>query len=166
MKNLVIYGGTFDPPHLGHLNTALAIQDILHFDRLIFLPCKTPVLKQATLASSEQRVNMLKLALEGYSNFDIDLREITRITPSFMVETLESFRQDLGDQVAITLCLGSDAFLQLPQWHSWRKILKLSNVLVIKRAPDPVNTNTSETDRAGSRGQAAGRLIVRFLTKT
>lgn len=159
MKNLIIYGGTFDPPHLGHLNTALTIQDILHFNRLIFLPCKTPVLKQATLASSEQRVNMLKLALEGYSNFEIDLREITRDTPSFMVDTLEAFRRELGGQTAITLCIGSDAFIQLPQWHCWEKILKLSNLLVIKRAPDPVKAQSYDTepDQADSCDQAAGR---------
>ena len=137
MKNIIIYGGTFDPPHYGHLNTARAVQNNFHFDRFVFLPCKTPVLKDVAVASSAQRVSMLKLALEDYPEFEIDLREITRSTPSFMVETLESFHQSLDQNTAVTLCLGSDAFMQLPQWHSWQKILELSNILVIKRAQNP-----------------------------
>lgn len=133
MKNILIYGGTFDPPHNGHLNTALAVQNRLHFNRFVFLPCKTPVLKKASLASGKERVAMLKLALEDYLAFEIDLREMTRDTPSFMVDTLASYRQELGHHAKITLCLGTDAFMQLPQWHSWQKILELSHLLVIKR---------------------------------
>lgn len=134
MKNIVIYGGTFDPPHYGHLNTACAIQNHIHFDRFIFLPCKTPVLKAAALASSKHRLAMLKLALSNTPEFEIDTREITRSTPSFMVETLESFRHELGENTAISLCIGMDAFLQLPHWKSWNKILKLSHLIVMKRA--------------------------------
>ena len=133
MKTLLIYGGAFDPPHDGHIKTALAVQRDLHFDRFVFLPCKTPVLKNATLATSKQRIHMLQLALQPYPEFEIDPREITRSTPSFMVETLKSFREALGYKVAITICLGTDAFIQLPQWHCWQKILELSNILVIRR---------------------------------
>ena len=134
MHNLILFGGSFDPPHLGHLNTALAVQNHIHFERFIFLPCKTPVLKAATTASCQQRIQMLKLALEPYPTFEIDQREIQRETPSFMVDTLKSFRDDLGEQVSITLLLGMDAFQQLPQWPNWQTILDLCHLLVIKRA--------------------------------
>lgn len=133
-NNILIYGGSFDPIHLGHLNTALAVQKHMQFGRFIFLPCKTPVLKKATTATCEQRIHMLELALAPYPKFAIDLREIQRDTPSFMVDTLKSFRDELGGQAAMTLLLGMDAFLQLPHWHAWEKILKLSHLLVIKRA--------------------------------
>jgi nicotinate-nucleotide adenylyltransferase len=133
MHNLVLFGGTFDPVHLGHVNTALAIQNHMHFERFIFLPCKSPVLKNTTMASSEQRIDMLKLAIRPWPEFELDLREIKRETPSFMVDTLQSFREELGNQVSITLLLGMDAFLQLPQWHEWQKILELSHLLVIQR---------------------------------
>lgn len=131
--NLMIYGGTFDPPHHGHLNTAKAVQDHMHFEHLVFLPCKIPVLKKAAESTVEQRITMLRLALEHETPFEIDLREITRDTPSFMVETLKSFRQDWGPDAAITLLLGMDAFLDLPRWHEWRTILQLSHLLIIKR---------------------------------
>ena len=144
MQTILIYGGTFDPPHYGHLNTAKAIQKHVHFDRFIFLPCKIPVLKANALASSEQRIHMLKLALEHDSEFEIDDREIVRSTPSFMVETLENFRQELGTQVAITLCIGMDSFMQLPQWKSWEKLLTLSHLLVIERADNPIDYGTDK----------------------
>lgn len=134
MMSLLIYGGTFDPPHYGHLNTARAVQEHFHFNQFIFLPCKSPLLKNATLASAEQRVEMLKLALANYPEFQIDLREIERSTPSFMVDTLENFRQEFGEDAAITLCVGMDAFKQLHKWHCWQKLLTLCNLLVIKRA--------------------------------
>ena len=144
IKNIVIYGGSFDPPHNGHINTAIAVQNQFHFERFVFLPCKTPLLKEATLASSEQRISMLKLALEDLPGYEIDTREITRNTPSFMVETLESFRQEVENTTTITLLMGIDVFVQLPQWHCWHKILKLCNLLVIQRAQ--VNEkNLSET---------------------
>lgn len=132
-NNLIIFGGTFDPPHLGHLNTALAVQKHMQFERFLFLPCKFPVLKKNTTASSEQRIQMLELMLLSYPEFEIDLREIQRPTPSFMVDTLQSFRDDLGNEISITLLLGMDAFLQLPQWHAWEKILELCHLLVMKR---------------------------------
>ena len=133
INNVLIYGGAFDPPHNGHLNTAIAVQNHFHFDRFIFLPSKTPVLKNPSLASCEQRLEMLNLAIKGHPEFEVDPRETTRDTPSFMVETLESFRQELGYMTSITLGLGRDAFLQLPKWHAWEKIISLCNILVIKR---------------------------------
>lgn len=132
--NLILFGGTFDPPHLGHLNTALAVQTHFGFEHFIFLPCKTPVLKKASTATCDERIHMIKLMIESFPEFEIDLREIQRETPSFMVNTLQSFRKELGDEVSITLLLGMDAFLQLPQWHAWEKILTFCHVLVMKRA--------------------------------
>ena len=134
IHNILIFGGSFDPPHLGHLNTALTIQNHIQLERFIFLPCKAPILKKITIASCEQRIHMLKLALESHSQFEIDLREIHRKTPSYMVNTLKSFRDELGNNISITLLIGMDAFLQLPQWHAWQELLDLSHILVMKRA--------------------------------
>ncbi|KTD26172.1 MULTISPECIES: nicotinate-nucleotide adenylyltransferase [Legionella] len=137
MRNLVIYGGTFDPPHNGHINTAINVQNYFHFDRFLFLPCKTPVLKNQAFATPEQRIAMLKLALTSQNrdkNFEIDLSEINRDSPSYMVDTLRHFRTIWGNTMPITLLMGADAFSQLPRWHAWEKLLPLANLLVIKRA--------------------------------
>jgi len=133
VNNIIIFGGSFDPPHNGHLNTALAVQKSFHFDHFIFLPCKQPILKDATLASAQQRVTLLELALADHPEFKIDTREINRESPSYMVTTLTDLRKELGNNTAITILIGLDAFLQLPQWHEWEKILTLANLLVIDR---------------------------------
>ena len=133
IKHMLIYGGSFDPPHIGHLNTAINVQKQFHFDKFIFLPCKIPVLKQATSAGTLDRVNMLKLMLQDNPEFSISTQEIERSTPSYMSETLRCFRQKLGAEISITLLLGADAFCNFNQWHHWTKIPTLCNLLIIMR---------------------------------
>ncbi|HAT1848831.1 TPA: nicotinate-nucleotide adenylyltransferase [Legionella pneumophila] len=132
MHSIAIFGGTFDPVHNGHIKTSLAIQANFGFDSYYFLPCKSPTIKPPSFASSEQRVEMLKLALKPYPDFKIDTRELDRDTPSYMVYTLQSFRQEYTDS-SLTLIIGYDGLLNLPQWHQWEKIISLANLLVINR---------------------------------
>lgn len=132
MHSIAIFGGTFDPIHNGHLQVSLSIQTHFNFNFYFFVPCKIPVLKAPTLASNEQRVEMIKLALKNQQPFKLDLREIERNTPSYMVETLQSFREDYPE-ASITLILGFDAFLSLTHWHQWEKIVTLAHLLVINR---------------------------------
>lgn len=133
MQRLAIFGGTFDPIHLGHLKTSLCIQETFKFDSYIFLPCKIPTLKPPSHANPQQRIEMLQLALEPLHAFKIDLREINRDTPSYMVDTLQSFRKEYPND-SITLILGFDAFISLPHWYQWEKLITLSHLLVIQRA--------------------------------
>ncbi|RUR09593.1 nicotinate-nucleotide adenylyltransferase [Legionella sp. km772] len=132
MHSIAIFGGTFDPIHNGHILTSLAIQKSFQFSSYRFIPCKVPAIKPASTASTEQRIHMLRLALKNYNQFEIDLREIKRDTPSYMVETLKSLRKDYP-YASITLILGFDAFLSLPKWYQWEKIIELANILVINR---------------------------------
>lgn len=134
MHNLIIYGGTFDPIHSGHIKTAVNIQNHFNFERFLFLPCKIPVLKKNATATAKQRIDMLELALQNLNqNFEINLSEINRESPSYMVYSLQNFRLELGSELSITLLLGTDSFNQLPQWYNWQQLLTLANLLVIKR---------------------------------
>jgi len=134
MHTIAIFGGTFDPVHNGHIQTSITIQRRFHFDSYYFLPCKIPAIKPPAFATNEQRIEMLQLALKDYSDFHIDLREIERDTPSYMADTLKSFRQEHPD-ASITLILGYDAFLSLPKWYQWGTLIQLANILVINRKP-------------------------------
>ncbi|HAT8178772.1 TPA: nicotinate-nucleotide adenylyltransferase [Legionella pneumophila] len=132
MHSIAIFGGTFDPVHNGHIKTSLAIQANFGFDSYYFLPCKNPTIKPPSSANSKQRVDMLKLALKPYPDFKIDTRELDRDTPSYMIYTLQSFRLEYSNS-SLTLIIGYDALLNLPQWYQWEKIISLANLLVINR---------------------------------
>lgn len=136
-KSLLIFGGTFDPIHLGHLQIAAAVQQHFHFSSFIFLPCKVPVLKPQAQANSDHRLKLLQCALTEFpiEHALIDAREINRDSPSYMVTTLADFRQEQGDTVSISLLMGEDVFANLPKWHKWKEILQLCNILLIKRQP-------------------------------
>ena len=134
MKHIAIYGGTFNPIHLGHIKVACDLQEHFKFDKFIFLPNKSPVMDKITTVSPTDRLEMLRLALASYPAFTIDEREINRPTPSFMVETLSSIREDLGNEkMAISLIIGMDSFLQFHRWCDWQKILTLCNLIVLER---------------------------------
>lgn len=143
MPSLAIYGGTFDPIHNGHLKTAINIQNHFHFDRFLFVPCKVPVLKNKAHALTSQRLDMLRLALSEQKkelHFELDLIEINRKGPSYMFDTLTTYRETLGESFAITLIIGQDSFNQLPHWHSWEALINKANILVINRPgvnPEP-----------------------------
>lgn len=146
MRTIALFGGTFDPVHNGHIKTSLNIQAHFNFDSYLFLPCKTPTIKPAAMATNQQRIDMLELAIKPYSAFHIDLRELKRDSPSYMVETLKSVR-DEHKNASITLIMGYDAFLSLPKWHQWHKLIKLANILVINRedfSSEPVSAKLSE----------------------
>lgn len=138
MSDILIFGGTFDPVHNGHIQVAINVQNQCHFERFIFLPCKIPLLKTNAQASPQQRLEMLNIALCDYSeyHFETDSREIFRDSPSYMVTTMEDYRLEAGDSISITLLLGNDSFAELPRWHKWENLLKLCNILVVDRPGD------------------------------
>lgn len=132
MHTIAIFGGTFDPIHHGHLKTSSTLQDHFHFERYVFLPCKTPTQKPAATANNEHRIQMIQSAIQEIENAEIDVREMERSTPSYTVDTLLSFRTQYPE-ASITLIMGYDAFLSLPRWHQWEQLIQLANVLVINR---------------------------------
>lgn len=131
-KLLAILGGTFDPVHIGHVQIAKQLLRRLPCDEIRFVPCKQPVLKASSSATVEQRLTMLKLALQDHPELVIDERELHRDGPSYMIDTLRSLRDEFPD-TPLALILGMDAFLELPRWHQWQSLLELSHLTVINR---------------------------------
>ena len=132
-QTIAIYGGAFDPVHLGHLRCAENLQKHFNFTKFFFVPCKTPLLKNPAMASTEDRVRMLELAIHGKPEFEIDLREVRRESPSYMVDTLKSFNLEYP-RASLTLIMGTDAFQKLPQWHQWQQLLDYCHILIMDRA--------------------------------
>ena len=134
MRRLIcLFGGTFDPVHYGHLKPLNELQQYLAADAVYVLPASVPPHRPAPQASSEQRQNMLQLALREYPGFILDSRELERSGPSWTVLTLQSFRQQYPD-ASLCLVMGSDAFNGLSSWYHWQQIPQLANIIVIERA--------------------------------
>jgi nicotinate-nucleotide adenylyltransferase len=132
-----IFGGTFDPVHFGHLRPALELLERLSLAEIRFIPCRYPPHRQAPIASPEQRLAMLQLAIAGEPGFMVDERELARSGPSYMVDTLTSLRAEKGS-VPLCLILGTDAFRGLPKWHRWVELIELAHFLVVKRPGEPL----------------------------
>jgi len=141
MSELIcLYGGTFDPVHYGHLKPLHELQQKLAADAVYILPASMPPHRPAPQASSQQRVEMLQLALREYHDFILDSRELERSGPSWTVPTLQSFRQQYPED-NLCLVMGSDNFASLPTWYHWQEIFQLVHIIVIERAGGSASSN-------------------------
>lgn len=133
IKPIGIFGGAFDPVHLGHLRAALEISEKFLLEKVYFVPCQVPVHKARTAATATHRIAMLNLAMAGEKKFQVDDREVRRKTPSYMVETLSSFREEFGENRPLALILGSDALMGFTTWREWEKFFDLAHIIVVAR---------------------------------
>ncbi len=127
-----IFGGTFDPIHFGHLRSALEVREVLGLDEVRFIPCGLPPHRGTPQATASQRLAMVRAALAGEPGFLVDDRELRRVGPSYMVDTLASLRQDYGTR-PLCLLLGMDAFLGLEGWHRWQTLSTLAHLVIMHR---------------------------------
>lgn len=127
-----ILGGTFDPVHYGHLRPALEICEQLELDHVRLIPSKAPVHRPQPVAPLEQRIVWLQQVAEEHPQFVVDLREVERDSPSWMVVTLESLVTTFPDQ-PICLIVGMDAFLALDSWHRWESLFEFAHLIVSHR---------------------------------
>lgn len=137
-----ILGGTFDPIHHGHLRLALEMLERLGLENVHLIVSANPPHRQTPQTPAEIRFEMVKLAIENEKNLIADDREIKRKRPSYTVETLLEFRKELGQDRPLCLILGMDAFLGLPTWFEWEKLIELAH-LVITQRPE-INQHFSE----------------------
>lgn len=130
-KGIGIFGGTFDPIHLGHLQLALETYQQLELEKIIFIPCYQSPHKGPTIATGNQRLDMIKLAIHEYPFFSSDSREILRKGKSYMVDTLTSFHNETD--APLFLLMSVDAFNKFNYWHEWQKIMQLAHLVVVNR---------------------------------
>ena len=139
-----IYGGSFDPVHLGHLKTATSIKNELDIERLFLLPCYEPVHKQSLNYSSEQRLEMLSLAIQDFPELEIDTREILREGSSFMIDTLIELVEEFNNHT-ICLIIGMDSFINFKTWKQWDEFADLVHMVVLPRSGDQPDKKSLDT---------------------
>ncbi len=135
---IAIFGGTFDPIHLGHLRSAEELRERLALDEIRLLPCHRPPHRDTPDSDSRHRLAMVQLAVGDTPGLVVDALELEREAPSYSVETLRQCRQQLGDEPALCWVMGSDAFNGLQHWWHWRELFELAHVLVLQRPDHPL----------------------------
>lgn len=130
---VLLYGGTFDPVHNGHLAMAEAAWRATGSDRLIFLPAGQSPFKAPDATAGVHRLAMLEAALASLPEAEIDPRELHRPGPSYTVDTLAAYREALGPEVALLWLLGADAAMTLHQWQGAEALPSLAHFLVVAR---------------------------------
>ncbi len=153
-----LFGGTFDPVHVGHLAVAEAARDRLGLERIVFLPAGAPPHKPAgARASSADRLAMLRLATSDNARFVVDPRELQRDGPSFTVETLSEFAREHPDAELLWL-MGSDSLVELHTWRAPQRVCALATLAVLLR---PGWTRDAVEAWRGGPGRAfAARIVV------
>lgn len=141
---LGVFGGTFDPPHLGHLIVAADVHLRLPLDRVVFVPAADPPHKRGLVRTSARlRLEMVEAAVRGDDRFAVDGLELRRQGPSYTVDTLRELRRRHPDAELFFL-IGADALRDLPGWHEPAEVARLATLVRMERAGDAV----PETDAA------------------
>jgi len=138
-KKIGILGGTFDPPHLGHLIVAQEVQDKLKLDRIFFVPaCLPPHKKKVRISAAFHRLRMVQLAIQDNPNFEVLDLELKRKGPSYTVDTLRVLK-DAYTQTQFHLILGIENLKHIHTWRNPEGIFKLSKVVFISRPGATLN---------------------------
>lgn len=131
---VVLYGGTFDPVHNGHLAIARAAAQTLGYP-VRLMPAADPPHRPAPGASARQRAEMLDLAVAGDDALCVDRRELERDGPSFTVLTLRELRA-VEPEAPVALLVGADSFIGLPGWREWQALFGLAHLVIADRPGD------------------------------
>ena len=156
----VLYGGTFDPVHLGHVAVARAARDALDAT-VAFMPAADPPHRPAPGATAVDRAAMLDLAIAGERGLAVDLRELRREGRSWTVDTLHALRAEIGGDAPVALLVGADSFAALPTWKSWRELFGLAHFVVAGRGGGADDTGLATAALApGFAPAVAGRIAA------
>lgn len=132
MKNIGILGGTFDPPHRGHLKIGLLVKKHFKLEKIIFIPAGRPPHKKQPVAFPKDRLEMVKIAAKPYPDFLVSDYEIKQKGASYSVRTLKYFKKKYP-QRNLFFIVGLDSLVELTTWRCPQEILKLCNLVVVFR---------------------------------
>jgi nicotinate-nucleotide adenylyltransferase len=166
-----LLGGTLDPIHVGHVDTALAARQALTLDRVIVLPSRVPPHRQyQPVASRYHRFAMTALAVNGIDGLAVSDIELCAPEPSYTVDTLTRFRESSGLPASqIFFITGADAFAEIETWHRYPEVLDLSHFVVVSRPGFPVEALRDRLPALAPRmvsthpGRTAGGFPAIFL---
>ncbi|MFN8769462.1 MAG: nicotinate-nucleotide adenylyltransferase [Neisseriaceae bacterium] len=129
---IILFGGTFDPIHLGHMKIAEKLYEVFKHP-ITFLPTGIPTYKAQPQVSAQDRLAMIRLALDNDNRFCIDDNEIKRDEFCYTYKTLTRLREKIGYHTPVFFIIGSDSLVTLDTWDNWENLFDLTNFVVIMR---------------------------------
>ncbi|MEM7647078.1 MAG: nicotinate (nicotinamide) nucleotide adenylyltransferase, partial [Pseudomonadota bacterium] len=136
MNKIALFGGTFDPVHLGHTACVQHLVEKMDFSQVVLVPTsQNPLKKNLEPASREDRLKMIELAVADFrEEITIDEFEVMKNQPSYSFETLKRY-QDSHNPEELFLVMGLDSFQSFDQWKNFSEIIKMTNLLIVSRPP-------------------------------
>jgi len=153
IQKIGILGGTFDPPHIGHLKLAMHFSKLLQLDTLLLIPSGEPWQKGSHITPADIRLKMTEAAaidlakaflyLNIPTQIGVDSIEIERAGPSYSIDTAKSLRERFGSEASLIWLTGVDSLINLPTWNAWRDLFKYMNFAVASRPYYDLDTQMS-----------------------
>ena len=134
LEKIIIFGGSFDPPHQGHRMLADHVRNIFKPEKMIIVPCFIQPLKNAQAAPAEHRLQMAKLMF-GNSNFLVSDYEIKKGEVSYSVDTIDHFKEFFKG-ANLYFLMGEDSFMGIEKWKKYEELLSLCKYIVVSRTKD------------------------------
>ncbi|MDI9246229.1 nicotinate-nucleotide adenylyltransferase [Marinobacter sp. CHS3-4] len=142
----VIYGGTFDPIHHGHLRLAIELKECLGTAEIALVPCHIPPHRQSPGAGSDQRLDLLQLAVSDEPGLVVDERELEREGASYTADTLRQIRSEIGQDKPLAMVVGTDSFASFDRWREWEAIPQLAHIIVVVRPGSDIPAGSAAAD--------------------
>ncbi len=134
-REIALFGGTFDPIHLGHTTVAADAAKHIGAEKIVFIPAKRSPLKDLfPEASDDDRLAMIALAIAGEKSFQLSDYELKKPKPSYTLETIRQFQADYGSRTLIYWLVGADSINELPRWYRIAELIDECNLCIMFRA--------------------------------
>jgi nicotinate-nucleotide adenylyltransferase len=147
-----ILGGTFDPPHVGHLWLAALAADAIGLDRVLFMPAGQPPHKSTQLVTrATDRLLMTRLAIAGDPEFDLCTIEVERPGPSFTIDSVEALQDQYGPEVTLYLIMAADSLAEIDTWREPDRLLERIEWIVGPRPGSELPQRQRLEERFGDR---------------
>lgn len=163
LSKVIVFGGTFDPPHWGHVRLPEQVRQRCEADAVVYVPAgRSPHKLDREQSDAADRLAMLELALQGAAHAMIFREEIDRgegDEPSYTVDTLEQLAKRLDANATMRLLIGTDQALAFERWRNPARVAELAEPVVMLRPPQTRKAFLSQFDHAGTRSLWARRLV-------